>query len=226
MARRQRFMGLGTTVEPGGGATFREAGGPATQPVLLDAPSHLFITIVGASKSRIDPDVLLITSSKTGSALAWLKGALNVARQMDPSSYSAFIKSYPLFDDPNLSAEAKIVGIQQGANASVSVRLFVYGRNGNPIPFGAARALNDLLAQTYLLRNRSGSIQWFSVATTNVAGDGTSINVVTPTPDSIQPALPKPPVPQPVNLGSSALGIFLVVGTVMASVWAWKKVFK
>lgn len=227
-------MGLGTTIEPGGGATYRD-GSQATpaadvnlQPVSLDAPSHLLITI-SRRGNVLSPEFVLITSGKTQDALAWLNGSLKLAANRDPSAYSAFIKSYPVFEDPNLSATAKVVGIypRPGSTQEIIVRLFVYGRNGNPIPFGAASALNNLLAQNVFMADRSANIVWVGAAMTNVAGDGTSINVVTPTPESIPPVVPvNPAMPPSIDVASSALGLFLIVGTVMASVWAWKKVFK
>ena len=226
-------MGLGTTVEPGGGTTYRDgpgvvrAGDVNLQPVSLDAPSHLLITI-SRRGNVLSPGFALITSGKTQDATAWLTGSLKEVQQRDPAVYAALIKGYPVFDDPNLSADAKVVTIRpRPMGQDFIIRLFVYGRNGNPIPFGAARALNDALAQTVFLTNRSSNLTWVGAAMTNVAGDGTSVNVVTPTPESIPPAGPvNPAMPQRIDVASSALGIFLIVGTVVASVWAWKKVFK
>jgi hypothetical protein len=234
MARRQRFMGLGTTIEMGGDGTYRDgpgvvrAGDVNLQPVSLDAPSHLLITITRRG-NVLSPEFALITSGKTQDALAWLNGALKLAANRDPSAYSAFIKSYPIFEDPNLTANAKVVSVRPrpGRAQDTLIRLFVYGRNGNPIPFGAASALNNLLSQTVFMTDRSANITWVGVAMTNVAGDGMSVNVVTPTPESIPPVGPvNPAMPQRIDVASSALGIFLIVGTVVASVWAWKKVFK
>ena len=198
--------------------------------------SGMIVIQIPVSKNARDPDTQLLLSAASKSVgggvqssdvTNWFKGVLKRLQERRPEVYSALVKGYPAFVDPNMMATASRVQTPLARSGIESIEFIIYGRNGNPLPIAAMEALKDAFVSVFA----SDARRWGFVVSlaraedakrvvnlVDTGGGRTQEDMIVPKNDKSDDAAP--------SAMSGAVGIFLVVGVVLGSIWVWKKVIK